>query len=87
MIMGNVYAEDIIWQEDFSSFEENGVPAGSTYKLGAGNTASDNSYTKGKVVSISEIATSYKNATFTISDDGTISGSSPVLFEENCHLD
>lgn len=38
--------------------------------MGIGKTAAEKTYTKGKVVAISEIATSYKNATFTISDDG-----------------
>ena len=28
---GNAMAEDIIWQEDFSSFENNTVPSGGTY--------------------------------------------------------
>ncbi len=48
-------------------------------ELGAGNTASDYSYTKGKVVAISEIATSYKNTTFTISDDGTATSTVTVF--------
>ena len=28
---GNAMAEDIIWQEDFSSFEDSAVPSGGTY--------------------------------------------------------
>ena len=29
--MGNAFAEDVIWQEDFSSYAANDVPAGGTY--------------------------------------------------------
>ncbi len=35
---GNLYAEDIIWQEDFSSYSANDVPSGGTYSYACTGT-------------------------------------------------
>lgn len=35
--MGSAFAEDIIWQEDFSSYKAGDVPAGGTYSYGCQN--------------------------------------------------
>ena len=37
LVCGNAMAEDIIWQEDFSSYKADDVPAGGTYSYACAN--------------------------------------------------